>query len=137
MSKTAARTIQVKIRDIGEYCSRRKVYITIPADFDFHSKDDTKPLFDAWNNCRSLPADHPFYDNMVLIKNYIRFQEMVLNSHSGKTSITFVGETSDSFKKIQANLSKTLKGKCELSFEDIWGALQLRQKNPSHSAGGS
>ena len=98
-------TITIKIRPTGEYGNRRKVTITLPAEFDINDKASTEVYYHAWNEHRGLPADHPYRTAIESVKDKavggIRLHELMLTSCKGVTSVSFIGETHDRTKTIE------------------------------------
>ena len=103
-------TITIKIRPTGEYGNRRKVTITLPAEFDINDKASTEVYYHAWNEHRGLPADHPYRTAIESVKDKaiwgIRLHELMLTSCKGVTSVSFIGETHDRTKTIERKLSQ-------------------------------
>ena len=121
-------TITIKIRPTGEYGNRRKVTITLPAEFDINDKASkvtitlpaefdindkasTEVYYHAWNEHRGLPADHPYRTAIESVKDKavggIRLHELMLTSCKGVTSVSIaprrLSESSLRFSGITSN----------------------------------
>ena len=107
--KISAATVTIQIRPTGEYGNRRRVTITVPADFDLNDKSTTQVYYHNWNVYRSLPESSPFYAAIEAVRGKetnIRLHELMLSSRGGKSFVSVVGETHDNTSRIMRKMSQ-------------------------------
>lgn len=118
LSNTESNPINVQIRTVGEFASRRKVFIKIPAVFSFEDPTSTKPYYEAWKCSKNLPKSNPFYEAVQKLKaaGNLSLRECVLSTVKGVPFIVLVGDTGATSTKISREL-EVIFGPC--SFDTL------------------
>lgn len=107
--KVSEATVVIQIRPTGEYGQRRRVTITVPADFDINDRTSTQVYYQSWNLRHNLPESNPFFAAIEAVqdkeKANLRLRELILTSRRGKSYVSVIGETHDNTSRIMRKMS--------------------------------